>query len=40
MDYPEWCCEFVQLISGISILLVVLYNPDGVAVEWAQLPNL
>ena len=23
--------EFVQLISGIAILLVVLYNPDGVA---------
>jgi ABC-type branched-subunit amino acid transport system ATPase component/ABC-type branched-subunit amino acid transport system permease subunit len=28
--------EFVQLISGISILLVVLYNPDGVAAEWAR----
>jgi sulfate-transporting ATPase len=28
--------EYVQLISGISILLVVLYNPDGVAAEWAR----
>ena len=29
--------EFVQLISGISILLVVLYNPDGVVRSGAQL---
>ncbi|MBL6630390.1 MAG: ATP-binding cassette domain-containing protein [Ilumatobacteraceae bacterium] len=28
--------EYVQLISGIAILLVVLYNPDGVAAEWAR----
>ena len=28
--------EYIQLISGIAILLVVLYNPDGVAAEWAR----
>jgi ABC-type branched-subunit amino acid transport system ATPase component/ABC-type branched-subunit amino acid transport system permease subunit len=28
--------EFLQLITGIAILLVVLYNPDGVAAEWAK----
>ncbi len=27
---------YIQLISGIAILLVVLYNPDGVAAEWAK----
>jgi ABC-type branched-subunit amino acid transport system ATPase component/ABC-type branched-subunit amino acid transport system permease subunit len=28
--------KYIQLISGIAILLVVLYNPDGVAAEWAK----
>lgn len=28
--------KYIQLISGIAILLVVLYNPDGVAAEWAR----
>ena len=28
--------EYIQLISGIAILLVVLYNPDGVAAEWSR----
>ena len=28
--------QYIQLISGIAILLVVLYNPDGVAAEWAR----
>jgi sulfate-transporting ATPase len=28
--------EYNQLISGIAILLVVLYNPDGVVAEWAR----
>ena len=28
--------EYIQLISGIAILLVVLYNPDGVAAEWVE----
>ncbi|MBI5090640.1 MAG: ATP-binding cassette domain-containing protein, partial [Actinobacteria bacterium] len=28
--------EYIQLISGIAILLVVLYNPDGVAAEWSK----
>jgi ABC-type branched-subunit amino acid transport system ATPase component/ABC-type branched-subunit amino acid transport system permease subunit len=27
---------YLQLITGIAILLVVLYNPDGVAAEWAK----
>jgi ABC-type branched-subunit amino acid transport system ATPase component/ABC-type branched-subunit amino acid transport system permease subunit len=27
---------YTQLITGIAILLVVLYNPDGVAAEWAK----
>ena len=27
---------YIQLITGIAILLVVLYNPDGVAAEWAK----
>ena len=27
---------YLQLITGIAILLVVLYNPDGVAAEWAR----
>ena len=27
---------YIQLISGIAILLVVLYNPDGVAAEWSK----
>lgn len=27
---------YIQLITGIAILLVVLYNPDGVAAEWAR----
>jgi len=28
--------QYIQLISGIAILLVVLYNPDGVAAEWSR----
>jgi sulfate-transporting ATPase len=28
--------RYIQLISGIAILLVVLYNPDGVAAEWSR----
>ncbi len=28
--------KYIQLISGIAILLVVLYNPDGVAAEWSR----
>jgi sulfate-transporting ATPase len=28
--------QYIQLISGIAILLVVLYNPDGVAAEWSK----
>jgi ABC-type branched-subunit amino acid transport system ATPase component/branched-subunit amino acid ABC-type transport system permease component len=28
--------RWIQLISGISILLIVLYNKDGVAAEWAN----
>ena len=27
---------YLQLITGIAILLVVLYNPDGVVAEWAK----
>ena len=27
---------YLQLITGIAILLVVLYNPDGVAAEWVR----
>lgn len=27
---------YIQLITGIAILLVVLYNPDGVAAEWTK----
>lgn len=27
---------YIQLITGIAILLVVLYNPDGVVAEWAK----
>jgi sulfate-transporting ATPase len=29
--------RWIQLISGISILLIVLYNKDGVVSEWAQM---
>ncbi|HSJ91741.1 MAG TPA: branched-chain amino acid ABC transporter permease/ATP-binding protein [Ilumatobacter sp.] len=28
--------EYIQLISGIAILLTVLANPDGVAAEWVK----
>ena len=28
--------RYIQLISGIVILLIVLYNPDGVAAEWVK----
>ena len=28
--------EFIELISGIAILLTVLANPDGVAAEWVK----
>jgi len=28
--------EYIQLISGIAILLTVLANPDGVVAEWAK----
>jgi ABC-type branched-subunit amino acid transport system ATPase component len=28
--------KYIQLISGIAILLIVLYNPDGVAAEWSK----
>ncbi len=32
--------RWTQLISGISILLIVLYNKDGVASEWANMYKL
>ncbi|WP_116999408.1 branched-chain amino acid ABC transporter permease/ATP-binding protein [Desertimonas flava] len=28
--------KYIQLISGIAILLIVLYNPDGVVSEWVK----
>ena len=29
--------EYIELISGIAILLTVLANPDGVAAEWVKM---